>query len=122
MYVFASDLVVLFLKDAPEATSIGADFLRILAFSLGFMGVQFALTGIFRAAGNMNLTLGLGVISMFVLQFPLAYVFSHYQLFGFGGSLEYLWWAFPITNVVMAGICMGVYAKGDWKKKKLIEQ
>lgn len=80
IYFFAPDLVTFFLKDAPDATDIGADFLKILSFSLGFMGVQYALTGIFRAAGNMSLTLILGVISMFVLQLPIMYFFAHYRI------------------------------------------
>lgn len=121
IYFFAPDLVTFFLKDAPDATDIGADFLKILSFSLGFMGVQYALTGIFRAAGNMNLTLILGVISMFVLQLPIMYFFAHYRIGWFGQSLTAMWWAFPITNIVMALICSFIYYKGDWKKKKLIE-
>ena len=32
-----------------------------------------------------------------------------------------IWWALPISNVVTALITIGVYAKGDWKKKRLID-
>lgn len=120
IFIFASDLVFFFLKETAEGLSIGTDFLKTLTFSLGFMGVQFALTGIFRAAGNMHLTLILGIISMFGLQLPLAYLFSHYQFLGFGNGIEDLWRTFPITNVIMAGICIIIYAQGNWKKKRLI--
>lgn len=121
IYVFAPDLVILFLKDAPEATNIGSSFLKTLAFSLGFMWLQYALTGIFRASGNMNLTLMLGIVSMFVLQLPMMYFLSAYKIWDFWGSLDAMRWAFPVTNIIMASICAFIYRKGDWKKKKLIE-
>jgi Na+-driven multidrug efflux pump len=52
-----------------------------------------------------------------VLQFPLAYVLSVHTTLGERG----IWIAFPISNVIMALITLGVYAKGDWKKKRLAE-
>jgi len=59
----------------------------------------------------------LTIVSQWVLQFPLAFVLS--QKAGLGQ--EGIWWAFPITNIVIALITMSVYAKGDWKKKRLTE-
>ena len=81
------------------------------------MGVQFALTGVLRASGNMVVTMALTLMSQWVLQFPLAYVLSKHTTLGAEG----IWWALPISNVVTALITIGIYAKGDWKKKRLIE-
>jgi Na+-driven multidrug efflux pump len=53
-----------------------------------------------------------------VLQFPLAYILSKHTDLGIGG----LWWAFPVTNVLMALITFGWYQKGDWKKKRLTHE
>ena len=103
-------------KDAA-VISAGAGFLRIMALAWGFMGVQFALTGVFRASGNMVVTMVLTLVSQWVLQFPLAYVLSKHTTLGADG----IWWALPISNVVTALITIGVYAKGDWKKKRLID-
>ena len=33
-----------------------------------------------------------------------------------------IWWAFPITNVTIALITLCVFAKGDWKKKRLLDE
>jgi Na+-driven multidrug efflux pump len=33
-----------------------------------------------------------------------------------------IWWAFPISNVLIAGITAAVYAKGDWKRRRLVEE
>ena len=95
----------------------GAGFLRIMSLAWGFLGMQFALTGVFRASGNMVLTMVLTLVSQWVVQFPLAYVLSkHTDLHEQG-----IWWALPIANIVTALITLCIYAKGDWKKKRLIE-
>jgi Na+-driven multidrug efflux pump len=58
----------------------------------------------------------LTLVSQWVLQFPLAYVLSmHTPLKSVG-----IWWAFPIANVSIAAITAMVYARGDWKKKRLV--
>jgi len=31
-----------------------------------------------------------------------------------------IWWAFPIANILSVLITLGVYAKGDWKNKRLV--
>ena len=65
----------------------------------------------------MVVTMVLTLVSQWVLQFPLAYVLSEHTSLGVYG----LWWAFPISNVTIALITIGVYAKGDWKKKRITD-
>jgi Na+-driven multidrug efflux pump len=60
----------------------------------------------------------LTLVSQWVLQFPLAYVLSNHTTLGVHG----IWWAFPITNFTIALITLGVFAKGDWKKKRLLDE
>jgi Na+/melibiose symporter-like transporter len=52
------------------------------------------------------------------LQFPLAFILSRHTSLGVRG----LWIAFPVSNIIIAMITMGVYAKGDWKNKRLTEE
>ena len=82
------------------------------------LGVQFSLTGVFRASGNIMATMVLGLVSQWVLQFPLAYILSKHTSLGVNG----LWWSFAATNIITALIIMAWYAKGDWKKTKLTEE
>ena len=65
----------------------GAHFLRIMALAWGFMGLQFALTGVLRASGNMVMTMVLTLVSQWVIQFPLAYVLSKHTALGVAGHL-----------------------------------
>lgn len=118
VFLFAPFVVSFFVPGEAAVIETGATFLRIMALAWGFMGVQLALTGVLRASGNMIVTMVLTLVSLWVIQFPLAYVLSKHTALGLTG----LWWAFPIANVLIALITIGVYAKGDWKKKRLTEE
>lgn len=112
----APQLVAFFVPKDPDIIAEGATFVRIMALSWGFLGAQFSLTGVLRASGNMVSTMMLTLISQWVLQFPLAYVLSTHTPLGNRG----IWWAIPIANVLIVLITLGVYAKGDWKRTKLM--
>lgn len=115
-FVAAPQLVAFFVPKDAAVIASGATYLRIMALSWGFVGAQFSMTGVLRASGNMVVTMTLTLVSQWVLQFPLAYVLSmHTPLKAVG-----IWWAFPIANVLIAGITAVVYARGDWKKKRLV--
>ncbi|HUX36093.1 MAG TPA: MATE family efflux transporter [Candidatus Paceibacterota bacterium] len=118
VFIFASDIIGFFVPGDAAVVASGAVFLRIIALSWGFMGIQLSLTGVIRASGNMMVTMILALVSQWVLQFPLAYLLSKHTSLGING----LWWSFPATNVTIALITAAVYAKGDWKKKRLTEE
>jgi putative MATE family efflux protein len=118
VYFSASQLVAFFIPEDAEVIRGGAVFLRIMCLSWGFMGLQLCLTGVLRASGNMITAMVLTLVSQWVLQFPLAYVLSRHTNLGERG----IWWAFPIANIIIALITMAVYAKGDWKKKRLTDE
>jgi putative MATE family efflux protein len=116
-FLFARQLVAFFVPTDPNVIASGAQYVRIMALSWGLVGAQFSLTGVLRASGNMVVTMVLTLVSQWVLQFPLAYVLSKHTTMGAVG----IWWAFPISNVVIVLITMAVYAKGDWKRTRLLE-
>lgn len=114
----APALVAFFVPGDPAIISGGGHFLRIMCLSWGFMGLQLSLTGVLRAAGSTVTAMTLTLVSQWVLQFPLAYILSAKAGLGADG----IWWAFPISNVVIAMVTMAVFAKGAWKKKRLTEE
>jgi putative MATE family efflux protein len=118
VFFFPRIIVSFFVPNDAPVIEAGAEFLRIGTPAWGFLGLQFALTGVLRASGNMVLTMMLTLVSQWVLQFPLAYVLSKHTTLDVQG----IWWAFPITNVVIGLITLCVYAKGDWKKKRLLDE
>lgn len=116
-FFFAPQLVAFFVPKDPDVIAHGATYVRIMALAWGFLGAQFSLTGVLRASGNMVETMILTLVSQWVLQFPLAYVLSKHTNMGERG----IWWAFPVTNVIIVLVTLAVYAKGDWKRKRLME-
>jgi putative MATE family efflux protein len=114
-FLGASQIIAFFVPSDRAVIAEGATYLRIMALSWGFLGAQFSMTGVFRAAGNMVMTMMLTLVSQWVLQFPLAYMLSMHSPLRERG----IWWAFPISNVTIALITVAVYAKGDWKHKRL---
>ncbi len=117
VFLFSTHIVAFFIPNDPEVIEEGARFLRIMSLSWGFIGIQFAISGVFRASGNMVMNMMLTVVSQWVLQFPLAYVLSKHTSLGAEG----LYWALPASSVVTALLTMGVYARGDWRKKRLLD-
>jgi putative MATE family efflux protein len=117
VFIFAPALVAFFVPRDPGVIAAGSVFLRTISLAWGFLGVQLALAGALRASGNMVIAMVLTLVSQWVLQFPIAYVLSKHTALGVRG----LWWSLPIAQISIALITMGVYAKGDWKKKRLVD-
>lgn len=118
VFLFPRTIISFFVPDDAAVIAAGAEFLRIGSLAWGFLGLQFALTGVLRASGNMVMTMVLTLVSQWVLQFPLAYILSKHTGLGVHG----IWWAFPTANVAIALITLCVFAQGDWKKKRLLEE
>jgi putative MATE family efflux protein len=117
-FLLAPYIIRFFVPEDPEVVAAGARFLRTMSLAWGFIAIQLSLTGVFRASGNMVISMIIALISQWVLQFPLAYVLSRHTTLGAQG----LWWAFPVTNVITALITWAIFLKGDWKKKRLTDE
>ncbi|MBB4636074.1 MATE family efflux transporter [Longimicrobium terrae] len=117
VFALAPQLVGFFVPGDQDVIAAGTVFLRTIALSWGFLGAQLCMTGVLRASGNMVMTMMLTLMSQWVLQFPLSYVLSKHTAMGSRG----IWWAFPITYTITVLVTLAVYARGDWKRKRLAE-
>jgi putative MATE family efflux protein len=115
-YLFAPQIVATFVPEDAGVIREGTIFIRTVAWSFGFIGVQFALMGVLRASGNTFEAMLISLISQWVLQFPLAVILSEHTALHSHG----LWWAFPVSNVATALIAGIWFARGDWKKRRLV--
>lgn len=116
VFLLAAPLVAFFVPNDAAVIAEGAHFLRIMALSWGFYGAQFALIGIFRAAGSMMVSMLLTVVSTWVLQLPVAYILSKHSSLGVDG----IYWSLPISAVLIFFITVAVFARGGWRRKRLI--
>ncbi|WP_319003336.1 solanimycin export family MATE transporter SolL [Dickeya zeae] len=113
--VFSPYIIGTFAPDQPMVIAHGAHFFHLIAPSYGLIGLQMALNGAFRATGRTMTTMALALVSQWLIQIPLAWGLSHYTSLGVSG----LWWAFPITNLLMAGLTIMFFERIDWQRSTL---
>ena len=118
IFLFAAQIIAFFVPGDTAVITEGARFLRIFALSFGFMGVQLAFIGVFRAAGQTTTTMIIALVSQWVLQFPLAYIIGKHTRYGLDG----LWWAFPVAMVITTVGAGLWFLRGDWKRGRLTEE
>jgi putative MATE family efflux protein len=118
VFFFASQISAIFIPGEIETIQSSALFIKIMALTFGFIGIQMALSGALRGTGNTMVSMVLSIISLWVLRFPLAYILSmHTKLAEVG-----LWIAFPVANVIAAIITIVWFARGTWKQKQVTEE
>ncbi len=116
VWLLAEPVISFFVPSDKPVIAEGAHFMRIVAWSWGFYGAQFALVGIFRASGNMMASMMLTVLSTWVLQFPIAYVLSKHTALGMDG----IYWSMPSSAILTFAVTLVVFLRGGWKRKKLL--
>jgi putative MATE family efflux protein len=117
-FAFAPALVAFFVPNDADVIAEGARFVRIMCLAWGGMGIQLCVVAAFRASGNMLMAMVIALVSQFMIQFPLAYVLSKHTALHADG----LWWSFPATNILVALVSLGWFARGSWKTTRLTEE
>jgi putative MATE family efflux protein len=118
LFLFAKQISAFFIPGEIETIQASALFIKIMALTFGFIGVQMSLAGLFQGSGNTVASMVLSIISLWILRFPLAYILSaHTRLAEVG-----IWIAFPIANVIAALVAIIWFLKGTWKSRKIIEE
>lgn len=107
--------VALFIQ-GEESIQFGMRYLQIVALCLPFLGINFVLNGIVRAAGAMYQVLVLNIISFWVLRFPLSYLFSN--IFGGIGIAVGMGTSFIISSI----IAFGYFKFGKWRNMELFKK
>lgn len=113
--LFAEHVVRFFIQE-EDAVQFGATYLRIIALCYPFLGINFILNGVVRAAGAMYSVLILNVISFWVLRYPLTYLFS--KFFGDTGIAIGMGVSFIISSV----FAFAYFKFGKWREKVLFKQ
>ncbi|WP_233544107.1 MATE family efflux transporter [Salinisphaera sp. Q1T1-3] len=116
-FVFAEPIVALFVPGAPGVIAQGALFVQCTAVSYGLIGAQQVLTGAFRGAGQTVVAMMIALVSLWMLQFPLAWLLSSHAGLGATG----IWIAYPVQNLLTAILAAVWFARGGWKHQSAIE-
>lgn len=92
-WIFPKELL-LFFDASTDMLGIGIPALRIIALSFIFAGFSIIFTSICQALGYSIYSLYISVIRQLVVLLPIAYLLSRI------GTLDSVWWAFPISEIV----------------------
>ena len=114
-FVLAEPIVAFFVPKSPDVIREGAHLIRVVSWSFGFIGLQFALLGVLRAAGEMLEAMTTTLVSQWLLQIPLAFFLSKHMGMGADG----LWWSMPVANLATTAIAGTLFISGRWKTKRL---
>ncbi|MFB6100779.1 MAG: MATE family efflux transporter [Candidatus Nanohalobium sp.] len=113
-FFFADPIASVFIANSKpnseQIASVGAQFLKIVAFSFGFIGVLRSYNGSFRGAGKTITAAAISVATLGLIRLPIAY---------FGASnigINGVFAAFFISNVAGASIAYLWYRKGTWRQ------
>ncbi len=115
IFIFARQISAIFIPKEIGTIAVSALFIKIMALSFGFVGVQQVLSGAFRGSGNTLTSMTLSLISLWLLRLPIAYVLSKYT----GLSELGIWIAFPVANVIGFTISIIWFTRGSWKHKQI---
>ncbi len=126
IFAFAPQIMSVF-NDEPAVVREGAAFLRLVAPTFGFIGVVRAYSGGFRGAGKTITAAAISITMLGLIRFPLAYLASQGLAPPGWGFLSApnpvgIWIAFPISNVLAAGIAFAWFRRGTWREADLTDE
>lgn len=116
-FFLATPIVRLFVPGEPQVISQGAFFVQVTAVTYGLIGAQQVITGAFRGSGNTVVAMTIALISLWVLQFPLAWLLAMHAGLGATG----IWLAYPIQNTVTAVVAALWFLQGGWQRRSVID-
>jgi putative MATE family efflux protein len=114
LLIWAENIFGLFNVD-PELVKTGTSFLRIAVAGYLGMAIVNILQNCIAGAGDTLVPMIISLAMMWVVQLPLAYIFTHYSSLGVFG----IRWAIVISFVVGAVAYAVYFRAGRWKHQKI---
>jgi len=128
IFFLPSPIVAVFTDD-PAVIGPGAEFLRYVALTFGFIGIMRSYSGAFRGAGKTLISAAIGISFLGLIRLPVAFGLSA----GIGGTVSLagisvtlpqlvpalgppgVWWGFVVSNVAGAIIAFVWFKRGTWR-------
>lgn len=83
-----------FFNASEHMLSIGVPALRIICLSFVFAGFCIVVGSVFQALGNGVYSMVVSIARQLLVLLPVAYLLSRF------GNVNYVWWAFPIAELM----------------------
>ena len=110
LFVFARPIMALFTPD-KQVIELGANVLRIVAFSEPIFGVLCNLEGTFNRLGDTKVPFIFSLFTMWLIR-----VFGTYVVINiFHLGLQAVWVMMVIDNITRCGLLITRFKRGSWK-------
>jgi putative MATE family efflux protein len=110
--LFAPIIVRIFTSDAAVG-SVGVQCLRIVSAGFLFYGYGMVLTAAFNGAGDTRTPTVINLVSLWILELPLAWLLAHSAGLGPSGSFV----AMSVGFSTLAFLSAWIFSKGHWKTR-----
>lgn len=110
--LFREPLVRLFIPNDPGVIAEASRFLLYFGSSVPLFGLIRGITASFNAAGRNGPVLIIGLLRLWILRLPLAWLFA----FGLGYGTPGLWFGMALSNLGAAIAAIVFFIRFDWKK------
>ncbi|MFC7233928.1 MATE family efflux transporter [Halosegnis marinus] len=128
IFLFPEPIVAVFTDDTA-VIGPGAEFLRYVSLTFGFIGIMRSYTGAFRGAGKTMVAAAVAITFLGFVRLPVAWALSQgvggtYTVAGVSFTLPNLlaamgpvgiWWGFVVSNVVGAALAFVWFKQGTWR-------
>lgn len=115
LIIFGEYGVRMFIEE-EDAVAFGTQYLMVVALFYPFLGINFILNGIVRAAGAMYQVLVLNILSFWVLRYPFTWLFSEWM--GEIGIAAGMGASFFISSI----LAFLYYRYGKFREKDLFKE
>lgn len=99
----------------PLAWQSGIDCLRVISFGFIFYALGMVMIQAINGAGDTKTPIWLNVIAFWMVEIPLAYVFTHYADLGVKGVA----FAIIIAEALLTVLAAFIFWRGKWKNIKV---
>jgi len=105
-------LVATFMPGNADVIHEGARFLEIFSIAMPLLGAFFVAESVYRGSGHNVPPMILGVVRLWLLRIPLAYLFA----FTFKMGSDGIWIGMSVSNVVSGLAAFGLLASRSWMR------
>ena len=112
LFLLASHLIAVF-DPTPQVVAIGTECLRIISFSLIANAAGVVLARGFDGAGNTVPAMTINLLTLWLLEVPVAYALSRWLGLGIAG----VWYGRAIANMANGLLFAVWFRRGKWKER-----
>lgn len=104
MEAIPGTLLSLFIKE-EAVVALGCSALRIISIGFPLAGIGIVFSSVFQALGNGSYSMLVSIARQLLVLIPVAY------LLALSGSLNLVWWCFPIAEIVSVAVSIYLFAR-----------